>query len=740
MEDEIRRSVLREVFAAISGSLSWTTDVRFEHYPLDVQAIAQLYEDQCTQRLQQKEAELSRRSKLAIEKAVRSLEQRCLVDKQAIRIEAEADKKQLGIEIARVKKRLIEAERERHQANCEKAQTQRDARNIKEERNVLNCRLQETQKELTKKVQELSELEKTRTKLETVGKKQVQQLNERVLNLEAKLNNQQTFWEEKQLAAQKAAAAALEQSKIEIQTKKDEEMRIQLQTELALFENQIGAVSEKQQTTNSILEFVTNELCSVSNQVTSSFQCLFKEHENDFSTMFQSIGLLKRELNASLKDYGMLVKEYAEMKRSISETGYCSLQDLLFQNTSLKKEVEKLKDMNSEQDHQIEELCTMIDALTVKEAEGQELLKEVKIKVEELKSQLQESLQQNERTKQDKEMVDKQLEDQQEVLQTYIHQFQSLHEQLIQEQEAKEKMEMDVESLRSQLDDLERSNGVRMDDLRHQSTSEMKSVIHNLRSRWFGSSSTNNAVLEVLKECLCDATTNSAVRSLKLGGLKSRTDAKTPKRKSNSAMQCMMTRVRNELEMIVMASELESLLTEMKTSFQASHKESLKLTDSSDQTESDQEMNSAGIQQESVLDRQDIQTELLNLECCLFWTILDARWRREDHVDSTVLTQEQRNSSTKLQTNVEKRHPVPLAANRLRTEQRMKDRKLKQSKEMQSSTNSLTCQSLQTDGLQFFKDKEAAEILEIISVLKGYLNKQQSTERELDSPQKSHDQ
>lgn len=103
MEAQIRRAVLREVFEAISGSVAWSSDERFEHYPLDVQvlillfvwihsialfqAIAQLSEEQCAQRVKQKEAELGRKSKLAQDRAMKSLEQRCLVDKQAIRIE-----------------------------------------------------------------------------------------------------------------------------------------------------------------------------------------------------------------------------------------------------------------------------------------------------------------------------------------------------------------------------------------------------------------------------------------------------------------------------------------------------------------------------------------------------------------------------------------------------------------------------------------------------------------------------
>lgn len=59
-----------------------------------------------------------------------------------------------------------------------------------------------------------------------------------------------------------------------------------------------------------------------------------------------------------------------------------------------------MKDKKAEQDLQIEELCATIDDLTTKEERGQELLKEIGNKVEDLQRQLQQSLEEHEITKQ----------------------------------------------------------------------------------------------------------------------------------------------------------------------------------------------------------------------------------------------------------------------------------------------------------------------------------------------------
>lgn len=289
-------------------------------------------------------------------------------------------------------------------------------------------------------------------------------------------------------------------------------------------------------------------------------------------------------------------------------------------------------------------------------------------------------------------------------------------------------------------------------ELRQQYASQLASTLRDLRSRWFGNSSTNQGVLEVLKDCLCDATTNSGVRALKLAS-KPRT-TKTLKRRSNSAIHCMLTRVRTELESIVLASDLEPILADLKLSVQSSQTPDSEGKGSSELLEDGKEVpsSSSEFQQDTVMDHQECKTELLNLECCLFWTILDNRWKREDPAQDSESSQDHKQSSNvrlcltlsliilllqKTSTMNERSKASPLAANRLRTEQRMKDRKLKTSTELRSNSNSLTTPALHAEGLQFFKDKEAAEILEIISVLKGYLNKQQIKETKRDSSPKT---
>jgi len=266
--------------------------------------------------------------------------------------QAEADKKQLGIEIARVKKRLIEVEREKHQATCEKAQAQRDARNARNEVQVLNTRVQELEKGLMKKSEEFSELEKLRESEEESRKCEIQHLKEKLLNLEAKLNNQQTLWEEKHSATKKvhvlsvltvlhfswafqAAAEALQQTKVDLQKEKEMELRRQVKTELKLFEIQVDSVFKKHTHANHVVDLFAKELSLVSNQVTSIFESLFKEHTNDLCTMTNSIATLKQESTTTSRNCQILIKDYAEMKQRLHTMGCSSIEDLLLQHTSL---------------------------------------------------------------------------------------------------------------------------------------------------------------------------------------------------------------------------------------------------------------------------------------------------------------------------------------------------------------------------------------------------------------------
>lgn len=103
----------------------------------------------------------------------------------------------MGLEVARVKKRLIEVEREKHQAACQTAQTQRDARNLRRQLHEAEDVSTELKTIIRNKEAEITESEKLHKRYRRDKEEEMQRLNEHVLNLEAKLNNQEVLWSDR---------------------------------------------------------------------------------------------------------------------------------------------------------------------------------------------------------------------------------------------------------------------------------------------------------------------------------------------------------------------------------------------------------------------------------------------------------------------------------------------------------------------------------------------------------------
>lgn len=170
-------------------------------------------EEQCAEKIKQKELELTKKLKLQHEKEIKAVTQRCIKDKQAVRIEvspllhsalcrlfgveAEADKKTMGLETARVKKRLIEAEREKHQAACQAAQAQRDARSLKNQIKEVEGKTHEMTAALKRMTESSRDADKKFEKYRHEKQGEIQKLTEQILNLEAKLNNQEDHWNDR---------------------------------------------------------------------------------------------------------------------------------------------------------------------------------------------------------------------------------------------------------------------------------------------------------------------------------------------------------------------------------------------------------------------------------------------------------------------------------------------------------------------------------------------------------------
>lgn len=114
------------------------------------------------------------------------------------------------------------------------------------------------------------------------------------------------------------------------------ELRLQVKTELKLFESQVDSVFKKHQNTNSIVDSFAKELSIVSTQVTSIFESLLQEHKNDLCTMANSIEAVKQEFTKFSGNCQILKQDYAEMKQSLYAMGCSSMEDLSLQQTSLK--------------------------------------------------------------------------------------------------------------------------------------------------------------------------------------------------------------------------------------------------------------------------------------------------------------------------------------------------------------------------------------------------------------------
>ena len=103
----------------------------------------------------------------------------------------------MGLETARVKKRLIEAEREKHQAACQAAQAQRDGRSLKNQIKEAEGKAQEMAAVFKKMSESSRDAEKKFEKYKNEKEEEIQKLTEQILNLEAKLNNQEDHWNER---------------------------------------------------------------------------------------------------------------------------------------------------------------------------------------------------------------------------------------------------------------------------------------------------------------------------------------------------------------------------------------------------------------------------------------------------------------------------------------------------------------------------------------------------------------
>jgi len=178
--------------------------------------------------------------------------------------------------------------------------------------------------------------------------------------------------------------------------------------------------------------------------------------------------------------------------------------------------------------------------------------------------------------------------------------------------------------------------------------------------------------LDVLWKSIDDATTHSCIRSLNLS-IQLRSTGVHRKREG-SAVHSIVTMIKAELDSLVMSSDLQSILDHLKT------------------------ITSPIPDQEDSETGDEVERELNEIKCCLFWLLLDGRIRREREVDTLNAQAE---TSPPKQSSFLKRRLKSIRARR------------------KSNCTSLEMSRLCHGGV--LSPSEASEIVEIISALKEYL-------------------
>ena len=203
---------------------------------------------------------------------------------------------------------------------------------------------------------------------------------------------------------------------------------------------------------------------------------------------------------------------------------------------------------------------------------------------------------------------------------------------------------------------------------------------------------------------MMDVATHSCLRSVKNASqLKTQS---TPKKRLNSATHSVLSRTKADLNSLVFSSDLESILSQLRAN----------VTSQADASE------------EASDGTFEIRKLLMEVECCLFWLLLEARIFREqarECAPASVLSDTSSVMSTRRESFRLSRHQL-WTAKRAIERRRSKERGQKEEAVAEGSHFKQIGESQQKH--------EDEEVMEIIAVLKEYLQNEKSKNHPL-SPQ-----
>ena len=269
--------------------------------------------------------------------------------------QAEADRRTMGLEVARVKKRFIEAEREKHQATCQTAQTQRDARNLRNRNKEAECRMEELKTQVRQKSKTVQELEHRHAKYKQERENMIQKLKEEILNLEAKLNNQEAYWSEKcsdvlkvldvfgQYLLQlkcipwQTAEEKKEKDFREMKTKLRQQYQERICHELSIVDRKISSMlSEQKDEGRSLLSDLRNVIERGCNRTLQIQQKFFEEAAEEVHSTQRTIGQSTSAIHSFLEEKERLSREVLDTNRVLGEYGFTSVQEFVNRDNEMK--------------------------------------------------------------------------------------------------------------------------------------------------------------------------------------------------------------------------------------------------------------------------------------------------------------------------------------------------------------------------------------------------------------------
>ena len=202
---------------------------------------------------------------------------------------------------------------------------------------------------------------------------------------------------------------------------------------------------------------------------------------------------------------------------------------------------------------------------------------------------------------------------------------------------------------------------------------------------------------------MMDVAMHSCLRSLKNASqLKTQS---TPKKRLNSAIHSVLSRAKADLNSLVFSSDLESILNQLRVN----------VTSQADASEG------------AVDGTLEIRKLVMEVECCLFWLLLEARIFREqarEPAPASVLSDTSSVMSIRRESFPMSRHQL-WTAKRAIERRRSKERGQKEGVAAERSHFKQIAESQQKH--------EDEEIMEIIAVLKEYLQNEKSKNHPLSS-------